>query len=202
MKLPALSFANGAGMHIKYSLAYFALPVTCALLGALALAGLAAWLTGTSWNGKLPDWHVLAKFALVIGPVAIGLAIGVYLGAGLNLLIATHVLGWPKDRIDLVFWTGRAPADWLDTDWLPPSGPALIAAQEKWQRDREIGPLRFIAKYGLGWGLWMFCILSLIPQLINWGDHSPWVLATGAAIWMVGGVWFGWWRYYREPIPE
>ena len=189
-------------LRLRFQLALGALPLACMLLSFIPIYFLAQWLETLQdipAQTRLLD-HPTGQLwvAAVFGALLLQLLLGYLLGWLLNALLARWLLGWPIEKIRIVYLHSQVPAAWLKPAAAALAGGRVaIIAVARWERERKAGALRSVLRKGLiAWGLPMYVFMYGVQTLLRGESLEAQEALRSALLWLGGGTVFGavmWW---------
>lgn len=182
-------------LKVKYSALLAIIPITF-MLSSIGVLWLLDTLLGVDITTALNQYeHSNLLFAGLMVLLVSLMYVGYILGWAINALISFTLLKWPKQQIKEVYLASRVPNHWLKGD--ETIGAVLSNRMADWKQERKQGAFRYIAKIGvLGWGLFMFVIMAVIPMLKSNEPMDYMSLLSQAGVWVVAGALFGFIMWY------
>jgi hypothetical protein len=195
MPLLALNIVLPQSMRVKYQLAIGVLPIGLMFAALLPLWQLGSWLEshlGIPMNRPFKEhpnggqWIAIFLFAMVALMI-----LGYAVGWVMNAAISRYILGWSTEKVRAVYLQSQVPAHWLK-EVAAASQDADKQSIGKWEAQRKVGALRFIAVRGvLAWGGPMLLGMHLVPTFMKGQVFSLESTLLNVGIWGCVGASFG-----------
>jgi hypothetical protein len=195
MHVLALNNVLPQSMRVKYQIAIAVLPIGLMFASFLLLRPLGSWLWshfGMPPNSPIKNHpNAGAWIAIFLCSMVALMLLGYAIGWFLNAAIAKYVLGWSTEKVNAVYLQSNVPSHWLK-DGLSTSEGAYAQSVAKWETQRKVGALRFIAVLGvLAWGGPMFLAMHLVPTLMKGQGFTMESTLFNTALWACAGAALG-----------
>jgi hypothetical protein len=202
MTLLALNTVLPQSMRLKYQLIIGVLPI-----GLMFSAFLPLWQLGTlleSYFGIPVNSPIKehpnggAWIAIFLSAMVALMILGYAVGWAVNAAVSRYLLGWSKEKVRAVYLQSKVPTHWLKegASESPNADKETIA---KWEAQRKVGALRFIAVRGvLAWGGPMLLAMHLVPTLMKGQGFSLENSIFNVVLWACAGASFGAFIWYSS----
>jgi hypothetical protein len=188
----ALNTALPPLMRPRYQIALALAPIGLMFASFVPSFFFAFWLEsalGIPHNSAVrahPNGPVWITIFLVV--MVVFMIFGYALGWLVNQAFSKAVLGWPSEKVHAVYRLSEVPSHWLKPG-VEGNADAVTQSIQKWEEQRRVGPLRFIATRGLlSWGLPMFGAMYAGPAFFGNQPVSAGNLIFNVALWAVAGT--------------
>jgi hypothetical protein len=195
MPLLALNTVLPQSMRVKYQLAIGVLPIGLMFAAFLPLWQLGSWLEshlGIPMNSPIKEhpnggtWIAIFLFAMVALMI-----LGYAVGWVMNAAVSRYFLGWSTEKVGAVYLQSQVPAHWLKEGAAASQEPDKQSIA-KWEAQRKVGALRFIAVRGvLAWGGPMLLAMHLVPTFMKGQSFSLESTLFNVGLWACAGASFG-----------
>ncbi len=191
----ALNTVLPQSMQVKYQLLIGALPICLMFASFIPAFFIVAWLEAhfpIPANSSITDqpnggaWLALFLFGMITLMI-----LGYAIGWVINAAVSRYVLGWSPEKVRSVYLQSDVPAHWLREQTASP-GSADAQSIAKWEVQRKVGALRFIAVRGvLSWGGPMLVGMYFLPTFVKGQGFSLESTLFSIALWACAGACFG-----------
>lgn len=195
MPLLALNTVLPQSMRMKYQLAIGVLPIGLMFAAFVPLWLLSSWLEayyGIPTNSPIrshPNGGIW--IAVFLSTMVALMILGYAIGWLVNAAVSRYVLGWSSEQVRAVYLHSKVPPHWLKEGSAAPSD-ADAQSIAKWEAQRKIGALRFIAVRGvLAWGGPMLLAMHLVPTFMKGHVFSMESTIFNVVLWACAGACFG-----------
>lgn len=182
-------------MRVKYQVAIGFAPI--GLMFASFGPGLlfASWLEGAL--GIPPNSTINAHpngtiwITVFLTSMVALMVLGYALGFFVNQAASRWLLGWSPEKVHAVYANSDVPGHWLKAG-ADHSADVSAKTIAKWEEQRKVGALRFIAARGvLAWGLPMLLAMYAAPAFFKGQSIAIGAFVFNIALWAAAGAAFG-----------
>ena len=195
MPILALNTVLPQSMRVKYQLAIGVLPVGLTFASFFPLWQFAILLEahfGIPANSPIKDHpNGGAWITIFLSAMVVMMILGYAIGWVLNAVIARYVLGWTQEKVKATYMHSNVPSHWLK-EGSKAQGGTDNQSMLKWEAQRKVGALRFIAVRGvLAWGAPMLFAIHLVPTFMKGQGFALEGTLFNVVLWACAGAIFG-----------
>ena len=195
MPLLALNTVLPQSLRVKYQLAIGIIPIGLMFTSLLPLWQFAGWLEtsfGIPANSPIKEHpNGGAWIAVFLSTFVALMVLGYAIGWVVNAAISRYVLGWSTEKVRAVYLHSDVPVHWM-RDGATASAGVDAQSIAKWEAQRKVGALRFIAVRGmLAWGGPMLFAMHVVPTYMKGRGFALEESLINIALWACAGAGFG-----------